>query len=394
MKKIISFVLAVLLLGSICLNLAACGGCKHEWNKATGECKLCGEKCAHEWDKGSCKICRMVCSHEHGTSETVPCSVCGYLFDVLKTTEDIGVESEFVRVPQFWESKDAPQQGTIETVNYSTTVYEDTYDKYVMVYLPYGYDPNRAEPYNVVYFEHGNNSLVDIILTGKALKVLDNMFYYSDIDPVIIVSVTFYTAPGATQGPGFDRWGDNQEFIFHNEIVKDVIPMIEAKYNTYAKNDVSDEGLKATRNHRAFSGYSRGGMCTWSMFHYAFEYFEWYAPMSGFINNENAELYVDGKEANGYADISEYYPSALNFVKETVEAHPDLDFFIYEVTGGSQDLGGSVTAQAKWLIAQNYFSFGKDPAKNNFYVSVSDYNHGDPWSPHYYYNSLQVLFHE
>ncbi|MBQ1975635.1 MAG: ParB/RepB/Spo0J family partition protein, partial [Ruminococcus sp.] len=46
---------------------------------------------------------------------------------------------------------------------------------------------------------------------------------------------------------------------FYKEVIQDIIPAVEMKYNTYL-TDPSAEGIKATRDHRAFTGYSRGSV--------------------------------------------------------------------------------------------------------------------------------------
>ena len=49
------------------------------------------------------------------------------------------------------------KKGTIERVDYTTSVYEDgkVYPKYCYVYLPYGYDAeDKFKKYNVLYYQH------------------------------------------------------------------------------------------------------------------------------------------------------------------------------------------------------------------------------------------------
>ncbi len=373
MKKSIIFILVLV----FCFSLSACG-CKHEWDSKTGKCKICGEECSHEWNakKGKCSVCGLECRHEHGTSESVPCSICGYTFESVITNDVIGAETTFYRFPAFWSNTDCPEQGTIETLNYQTSVYDEVYDKYVLVYLPYGYDPaDTSKKYNVVYFQHGNNSTIDIIMTGKCLKEIDNKFYYTDIEPVIIVDTTFYDAMNSA-GPAADYFEEGSgEFIFDREIINDILPAVESHYNTYAASG-SKEDLIASRDHRAFTGYSRGGMCTWNVLNTCFEYFKWYSPMSG----------NDRGPGGSWTD-----EDSFNRIRNTIESHSDLDYFIFAASGGSED-AVALRQQMAYYMSQNYFSYGKDPSANNLYYSLADYNHGDPWTPHYYYNSLQVFF--
>lgn len=67
---------------------------------------------------------------------------------------------------------------------------------------------------------------------------------------------------------------------FHNELVNDLIPAVEGKYSTYAAA-TDTEGLAASRNHRAFGGFSMGSMNTWHTFEHCLDYFCYFAPSSG-----------------------------------------------------------------------------------------------------------------
>ncbi|MBR2324388.1 MAG: hypothetical protein IKA39_05845 [Clostridia bacterium] len=376
LKKLLSIILAVIMLLSLC----ACG-CKHTYDRTTGKCTACGETCAHQWNalRGTCDTCKMTCAHEIGISEVKPCSTCGFKFETYKTTDLVGMETDFFRLPGYFETQDCPEPGTLEKVYYTADSYSsgETYDKYVLVYLPYGYDQNdTSKKYNVVYFQHGNNSTIDIIFSAKALKMFDNIFYYTDIEPVIFVNTSFYSVIDDPTSKATDGWTDGGDFEFHKEILQDIVPLVESKYNTYTTS-FDDEGLKASRDHRAFTGYSRGGRCTWNMFINAFEYFKWWSPMSGGVSFEGS---------------TQVAMEAFERVKETIDAHPGLDFFLFPASGGTNDRPEYIEQMAYFMKQTDYFSIGKDPSKNNFYYSIADYAHGDPCSPFYFYNSLQVFF--
>lgn len=59
------------------------------------------------------------------------------------------------------------------------------------------------------------------------------------------------------------------------------MPAVETRYSTYADGDMSPEGLVRSRDHRAFAGFSMGGVNTWHAFQYCLPYFRWFNPMSG-----------------------------------------------------------------------------------------------------------------
>ena len=278
--------------------------------------------------------------------------------------------------------------GHVEHVEYKTAVYEDgkTYRKYCNVYLPYCYDPaDKSRKYNVLYYQHGNTCDPEIF-AGQFRTRFDMLFESGEIEPCIIVSTTYYFDVGVdvatrkrTGGvPAGDGGWPGVKPNFYREVVEDIIPAVELKYNTYLE-DGSPEAIKATRDHRAFSGYSRGAVATWYVFHNAFEYFKWYAPMSC--------MTTAGKRIR--EPVSEQ--DVMDYLQAPIKAHPELPFYIFATNGGPNDVA-QMTEQMKYIPKGECFSYGKDPEKNNIYFSVSEFRHTDLLVPYYYWNSLQVLF--
>ena len=302
--------------------------------------------------------------------------------------EVIDFETLFVENTAF--EKDVPAHvGHVERVDYETDVYEDgvTYQKYCNVYLPWCYDPaDKSRRYNVLYYQHGNTCDPEIF-TGENQRLFDLIFDDGTIDPCIIVSTTYYfdvtKDVEERRRTGFVRAGDNKfpgvkAPNFYREVVESIIPAVEMKYNTYLE-DPSRPGIRATRDHRAFSGYSRGAAATWAMFHNEFPYFRWYAPMSC--------MTTAGKT------IREEYTreDVLAYLEQPIREHPDLPFFVFGTNGGPKDVV-AMTEQMKYITKAPGFRYGKDPVRDNIYFSVSDFPHTDLLVPYYYYNSLQVLF--
>ena len=64
---------------------------------------------------------------------------------------------------------DAEQQGTVVKMEYQTKLYDtdETITKYCYVYLPYGYEENGTQRYDILYFMHGGGSTAEkfLILT-------------------------------------------------------------------------------------------------------------------------------------------------------------------------------------------------------------------------------------
>lgn len=302
--------------------------------------------------------------------------------------EVIDFETTFIENMDM-ENPNPARVGRFERIDYTSDVYEDgkVYNKYCMVYLPWCYDPeDKDRKYNVLYYQHGNTCEPEIFALEENKHWMDNLFATDEIEPCIIVSTTYYfdtvTDREERKKTGYVPAGDGgyQGVVpnFYKEVIKDIIPLVEMKYNTYL-TDPSEEGIKATRDHRAFSGYSRGSVFTWKMFHYNFEYFRWWAPMSC---HTTADHFI--RDEITQQDV-------LDYVQAPIKAHPELPFFIFASNGYPKDVA-KMTEQMKYITKGECFSYGKDPKKNNIYFALSAFTHTDLLVPYYYYNSLQVLF--
>lgn len=175
--------------------------------------------------------------------------------------------------------KDCKDGGSVERFEYETYTYEEDnkpLHKGAWVYLPCGYSSSKY--YNVLYLLHGGGVNEDwwFKMFPDTVTILDNMMADGICEPCIIVTPTYY------QGNDSDK---NAEYItehFCKELRKDLIPAIEKNYSTYAKGDVSETNLIATRDHRAFAGLSLGSMTTYrAAFYNNYDLFAWYGPFSG-----------------------------------------------------------------------------------------------------------------
>lgn len=287
--------------------------------------------------------------------------------------------------------------GRVERVEYDTAVYENgtTYHKYAYVYLPWCYDPaDKDRRYNVFYFQHGNTCCPELFAVGGNQYMFDMLFDSGALEPCIIVFVTYYMDPwrdaavrsqtgGAEAGDG---WTPGIPARFDREIVQDVIPAVELRYNTYLEG-ASDEQIRAARDHRAFSGYSRGSAWAWRMFRHAFEYFRWYCPTSGGISCDTPLPMPPGSAPFPTFTDAEI----VEYITAPIRAHPELPFFIYAACGGMRDTP-NMRKQVAMLAGQSAFSYGSDPKKNNLYFSLSDYYHTDYLVPYYLWNYLKIIF--
>ena len=315
---------------------------------------------------------------------------------ITKPGEVIPYETVFEENPHL--RTGVPEKmGTVERIEYDTAVYENgkTYHKYAYVYLPWCYDPkDESRKYNVLYFQHGNTCDPDMFAVGGNKYMFDMLFDSGELDPCIIVFITYYMDPmrdaAIRRQTGGAEAGDGETpgipGNYDREIVRDIIPAVELKYHTYLE-DPSEAGIRASRDHRAFSGYSRGSVWTWRMFHYAFEYFRWFCPTSGGTTCDTPLPMPPGTAPfPTFAD-----GEILDYITAPIKAHPELPFFIYAACGGMRDTPG-MRRQIALLCGQSAFSYGPDPAKNNLLFAISDYYHTDYLVPYYFWNYLKVIF--
>ena len=292
-------------------------------------------------------------------------------------------ETTWLRLPSAYKNE-AAKKGTIERVDYTTDVYGDsvTYEKHVNVYLPYGYKPeDKDTKYNVVYFQHGDGQYNDTVFLQEQYNMLDNMIANNDIDPVIIVFTTFYMYEDNKEVAGDGRNGTLPN-LFYKEVTESILPVVETKYNTYLTGTTKEDFVN-TRDHRAFTGYSRGSVATWNMFHNAFEYFRFYAPMSAGCLPEQGNPEQGGVwQSDG---------EMVNYIVEPIDAHPDMKYFIYTCKGTAEN----PEKQAKIvedLVASGKFSYGYDREENSIAITISNLSHSDRYVPYYYYHSLNTFF--
>lgn len=192
---------------------------------------------------------------------------------------------------------EADRQGSLVELNYET--YESrTYEqksrklnKRAIVYLPYGYSEN--ERYNVFYLMHGGWSNETTWLgtperPGTFKNVIDHAVSDGKMKPFIIVCPTYNNESPSDSGDYTLAYG-TLTVNYHNELMNDLIPAVEGTYSTYADN-LTPEGIKASRDHRAFGGFSMGSVATWHTFLNCLDAFRYFMPSSGAIDSTGNRL--------------------------------------------------------------------------------------------------------
>lgn len=171
--------------------------------------------------------------------------------------------------------------GTVLRLTYEATDYAGTnkkYEKHAYVYLPYGYNGSDTETkYNVLYLMHGGGGNEKEYFGGTmesttTKNLLDNMIANGDMEPCIVVT------PSYNNDYCDDLFAECETFA--EELVKDLIPAVEGTYNTYCEK-TTPKGIKDSRLHRAFGGFSMGSAVTWWVFEHALDEVGYYLPISG-----------------------------------------------------------------------------------------------------------------
>ena len=209
---------------------------------------------------------------------------------------------ELWAVPAQYDETEPKQAGTVEEVVYNTKAYatdEREVKKTAYVYLPYGYDSEKE--YNILYLMHGTGDDEKYWLkTNPYNKImLDNMIADGDIQPLIVVTPTFYVEDDCADDL------DQLTYSFAKELRNDLMPEIESSYSTYAKT-ADDKGFSESRDHRAFAGLSRGAVTTYhSAICQSLDYFSWFGTFSG--SRTDAQQFQDTIQSGEFADLPIHY---------------------------------------------------------------------------------------
>jgi enterochelin esterase-like enzyme len=105
------------------------------------------------------------------------------------------------------------------------------------VYLPPGYDPDRAQPYKTIYLQHGSGQdQSDWLNIGSVPIIMDNLIADGETEPAVIVTTN-------SQYMGASPYTANLDGI--------IVPFVESHYN-----------VSTNRLDRAFAGLSMGASMT------------------------------------------------------------------------------------------------------------------------------------
>ena len=247
---------------------------------------------------------------------------------------------------------EAAHQGKLQYEDYTTYDYDDDMhkmDKFLVVYTPYGYDPSKE--YDIMYVTHGHTGGATTWFGSpsnayETKNILDHLIEDGKVRPMIVVSVTYYDDNNDENTSDYDMEILNS---FGKELRNDIIPQVEAKYNTYAKT-LDPEGFKASRNHRIMGGFSMGGVATNLQMKESMDYFKYYMPVSG-------SLYWT---TDAYANRSSYNSGRALRDAITAQGYGPNDFYMYMSTGTLDFAEPTVSRQMESMRQlSDFFIFGK-----------------------------------
>lgn len=209
------------------------------------------------------------------------CCINSLCSSSTKITRTKFPDNKFSEIPNsYFNACDKP--GVIKNFTYKTRDNQKAgspeFEKHALVYLPYGYDEkDTSKKYDVMYLMHGGSDSPEWYFGGvgqntRLKNMIDHMIANGETKPLIICAVSYYTQ--------YSNDATKNCIDFHYELDKDIIPIFEKQYHTYAK-DTTQESLNQSRTHRAFSGFSMGACATWAAFEYCLPEMAYFLPISG-----------------------------------------------------------------------------------------------------------------
>ncbi len=269
--------------------------------------------------------------------------------------------------------------GTVVQVEYDSEDYlrgGTPVTKTAWVYLPYGYDEGDTETrYDIIYLMHGwGGAAGEYFYMGDGMikNMLDHMIENGEIRPIIAVSATFYNETS-------DRdFGASEDALreFHRDFTDHLMPAVEGLFHTYAAS-TSLEDLAASRDHRAFGGFSLGSVTTWMEFCHDADYIRYFLPMSG------SSWYY-----GTYGDFQTV--RNVDYVQRIVEEN-DLNergYFIYHAVGTEDVVKSQTLMMADEMLSRD----GVFPPEHYVFYQKAGGHHDFDAVQEFMFNALPLFF--
>jgi enterochelin esterase-like enzyme len=121
---------------------------------------------------------------------------------------------------------DVADGGAVDTLPYDS----EGEQRMASVWTPAGYNADRAEPYPVLYLQHGEGGdALDWVQLGRAPQILDNLAAAGDLEPMVVVM------------------GDGNVDDLTTSLLDELSPAVQASYNVSSQPD-----------HQAIAGIGQG----------------------------------------------------------------------------------------------------------------------------------------
>ena len=256
------------------------------------------------------------------------------------TVQEIAQTGMSTAVPEEYFNS-ADEQGSVVQITYDSKDYagdESDITKTAYVYLPYCYDENDLDTrYDICYLMHGwGGHEGEWFEYGSIKEMLDSMIEKGDIQPTIFVSPTFYSNSSTDFSSSVAQLRQ-----FHKDLEENLMPAVEGQFRTYAESTSPDD-LKASRDHRAFAGFSLGSVTTWLQFCYDSDYIRYFLPMSG------SSWYY-----GGYGDFQ--IEKNVDHIEQLVKDN-NLDergYFIYHAVGTNDTVKSQSIDMAEEMLSRS-----------------------------------------
>ena len=229
------------------------------------------------------------------------------------------------------------------------------------VYLPFGYDGDDRR-YSTFYLLHGGggNPYSFFSEDGLFKNMLDHMIAGGDIDPLIVVTPTYY--PPGFSGKGISYSAEAVK-SFGPILLNRIIPLVDRSYRTVPE-----------REQRGIGGFSMGAVATWYALMAGLDLFRWFMPLSG-------DCWICG-ELGG----RKHPRQTAGLISGTVQGR---DFYIHALTGSEDIAFPNLDPQMQAMKEYSHvFTFGKNTHYSVLEGGVHDY----PDIRRYIFNALPEFF--
>ncbi|MGI5887812.1 MAG: alpha/beta hydrolase [Oscillospiraceae bacterium] len=192
-------------------------------------------------------------------------------------------------------------EGSLKKISYRISYDGNIYDKEASVYVPASYD--GFEPMNILYLMHGSQGSGEQ-LADVMKPLLDAWIEEGKTQPMLVVFPTYYP-DSSFVSVNYSQDYPLNHFFAVTEITE-LMKAVEGSFHTYAES-MDEAGFSESRMHRAFGGYSMGGVTTWDILASHADCFAYFMPMAGdcwldrIYDEPVDQLLVQGLEGGGYS---------------------------------------------------------------------------------------------